>query len=339
MLYWFFPAWAALLAVRSGIMRRRSLAAVFGVMSVNAGLLALFGIVQFALRADAIYWQEPIDRHFFASFGYANHAGAFFVLMFTVAMGLVVHGAFSTVSPLPRGRVPVHLLCALLCVVGANLSLSLAGIGMSWALAAVTGAYAFRLMWRALGPAGRVNVVAGGLGFLCIAAFLIVGVVRSSPELALDELSGLHNRREMLKAIGDRLFLFRPALTVWREHPWFGAGGWGFRYLAGLHVAPGRWELLMKEGMGNVHNDALQFLAEFGLAGAGLLLAVLATLLAALFRSRVWRRTFAPVPLAGLATVLLYSLMDLPFRCPAVLIAWLVVLAAMPAFMVSGRET
>ena len=90
--------------------------------------------------------------------------------------------------------------------------------------------------------------------------------------------------------------------------------------------------------MGNVHNDPLQFLAEFGVVGGALLAAVVVILAVSVYRSGVWRRTFAPIPLMGLLTIFLYSLMDIPFRCPAILYAWLVVLAAMPAFMLSDRE-
>ena len=148
---------------------------------------------------------------------------------------------------------------------------------------------------------------------------------------------GLRHPDNLGRAITSRLFLLGPAVAVWREAPWFGVGGWGFRYLAGLHTDPAGWEILAVEGMGNVHNDPLQFLAEFGVVGGSLLAAVVIILVVSVYRSGVWRRTFARIPLLGLVTIFLYSLMDLPFRCPAVLYAWLVVIAAMPGFMLSDR--
>ncbi|NCU20748.1 hypothetical protein EOM89_08430, partial [Candidatus Falkowbacteria bacterium] len=87
MLRWFFPAWVLLVVVRSGLLGHRAGQLIVRGLVFNAGLLALFGLVQFADGTKSIFWIQPIEDHFFASFGYANHAGAFFVLMLSVALG------------------------------------------------------------------------------------------------------------------------------------------------------------------------------------------------------------------------------------------------------------
>ena len=232
----------------------------------------------------------------------------------------------------------IGLLAGVLCLLGATLSLSLAAIGMCWLLAGIVAVYAFGLAWKGLRPVGRVNAIATTLAILCLGGFLAVAVAQGSRDAVQEELIGLRHPDKLGGAITARLFLLGPAVAVWREAPWFGVGGWGFRYLAGLHTDPAGWEVLELEGMGNVHNDPLQFLAEFGVIGGSLLAAVVIILAVSVCRSGVWRRTFAPIPLLGLVTIFLYSLMDIPFRCPAVLYAWLVVIAAMPGFMLSDRE-
>lgn len=74
----------------------------------------------------------------------------------------------------------------------------------------------------------------------------------------------------------------------------------------------------------------MQFLLEFGIAGCALLAAALAALLAPLFRKTVARGAVLALTGAGLALVVAFSLIDLPFRCPAILWTWVTVLAALP---------
>ena len=78
-----------------------------------------------------------------------------------------------------------------------------------------------------------------------------------------------------------------------------------------------------------MHNDPLQFLAEFGVVGSLLLLAAVVALAWPVFRQRLVERPARLFALLGLALVLVHSLVDLPFRCPAILFAWTAVLAGL----------
>ena len=104
-----------------------------------------------------------------------------------------------------------------------------------------------------------------------------------------------------------------------------------------------------------MHNDFLQFLAEHGLVGFGLLVAMVVMLLSPIVRT--WRKLVTaaafskgakrpPRPiaifalpastfciLAALAATLLHSLADCPLRSPAVLALFFVALAAAEGFM------
>ena len=94
MIQWFFPAWVLGLAVRSPVVSRQSLLQLLLFMIYNAGALALFGIVQFLSGTTKLYWQYPMSDSFFASFGYANHAAAYFVLMGAIAAGFLFKETF-----------------------------------------------------------------------------------------------------------------------------------------------------------------------------------------------------------------------------------------------------
>ena len=74
----------------------------------------------------------------------------------------------------------------------------------------------------------------------------------------------------------------------------------------------------------------LQFLAEFGAVGSALLLGALGLMLIEVFRACERLAALGKVSLAGLALVGVFSAIDLPFRCPAILYTWLAILAALP---------
>jgi O-antigen ligase len=125
---------------------------------------------------------------------------------------------------------------------------------------------------------------------------------------------------------------------MWQDHPGFGVGGWGFRYLLGWYIPPDRWREI-GIGTANVHNDALQFLAEFGGVGAGLMAAAVVVLLAPVLKIRPWKKPLPLIALLGLCATVLHSMIDLPFRSPAILYSWLAILAALPIIMGnSGRN-
>jgi hypothetical protein len=140
------------------------------------------------------------------------------------------------------------------------------------------------------------------------------------------------------------------AWSVWKEHPWVGAGADGFRHFVGLAIAGKEWRVL-KADPSCVYNDSVQFLCEFGVLGAGLLLsAVIALMVPICYRARLaWKRgahdenegrvfllRLSPVVLTGvLATFACFaeSWIASPFRSHSLLLSWVCVMAALPAFL------
>ena len=328
MLVWFFPAWTLLLSLRSGLFRRRTLRHLYGVMAGNAALLGLFGIVQYLSRTQSIYWMQPLDCPFFASFGYSNHAGAFFTLMFAVSAGLLSR-RFVTRQFEGHPRWLVLLTaCALLNFLAANLSLSRAAILLVWSIAAFVVLYTLLKTWPVLRPVQRLNLIAAIAATALVAGLLVAATGKEDIQ---KELSTLHRGSRSANLLGGEWALLRPAaFKMWQDHPAFGVGGWGFRYLLGWYIPADQWHEI-REGDANVHNDALQFLAEFGGVGAGLMAATVLVLLVPALKERPWQKPLPLIALLGLGATALHSMIDLPFRSPAILYSWLAILAILPS--------
>jgi len=335
MLQWFFPAWALALTVRAPLADRRALHGFLSFLAYSAGLLALFGLVLFATGTPSMYWLASVDHEFFASFGYSNHAAAYFVLMGALSFGLLFREIFQPNRPIRRRRVITLLATALLCLTGANLSLSRAGVILAWALACFATLYVCVRGWRLLPPAARVNLAAASVGAVGVFFFAVAGLgdtaIRKQftpPAANRSAISPLLDKVNL--SLGHRPQFASAAISMWKDNPFYGVGGWGYKYFIADYLPPSQWDLLAKSGWANVHCDPLQFLVEFGLIGFGLMLAALAPLTAAALRCGARADPLWAMGLAGLTLVGVFSFIDLPFRCPGIQYAWIVVLAALP---------
>ena len=315
-------------------------------VACNAGALAVFGLVQFVSGTREIYWVQPLSGHFFASFAYGNHAGPYFVLVGGVALGLLFRELFDVrIAPADSTsamrlrhpwRVAVLLPVALLCGVGANMGFSRAGVILAAVLGLFSAGYLWKRAWPLLQPAGRLNLAALFFGLLGGFYFLVAGFgehgIRNEFTLRSADPETMNSVWDRLDLeLGNRPRFALAAAKIWREHPWFGVGGWGYKYLVADHVPEKFWPALEKRGWANVHVDLLQFLAEFGVVGTGLLLAALAALVRDVFALRRCRHdAFCVMGTAGLTLVVLFSFIDIPFRCPAILYTWIALLAALP---------
>ncbi len=324
MLHWFVPAWTCILAVRNRLLSGESRNLLARLVTMIAAALALFGIVQMLLRVQLVYGLQDgsAHSHFFASFGYSNHAGAYFTLVFALASALLLDDLFDSHSRRWTVWRVLLAVAAVLCLGAASLSMSQAGIINSWGIACVVSTAVVVLSWKHWGPVARFNVVVAIVAFACLAFFLVSGLgqTRASREY---ETFGKGNVAEKVEG---RQYMPRAAFRMWRDAPWFGVGGWGYRYLLPEYIEEERLARL-GPGAANAHCDPLQFLAEFGAIGSGLLLGCVLTMVAPIVRSGSWRRPGVYIALVGLAATWVHSLVDLPFRNPAILCTWVVILA------------
>jgi O-antigen ligase len=349
-LFWFLPAFAAVLAVRHGVTRlgkhRLLLFLVW-----NGALLSLFGFIQNISGTHSLYWITPLPDYFFSTFGYPNVAGAFFTLLFTVSAGLWFHAAM---DPEDRHSAFRLLVPVILNFAGAMGSLSRAAMLLSLLILAVGGLTCILAAWGRMQIGGRIQAVALPI----VVSLLAIGLYVSFPKSHLrHELNNIQVDTFYHDTIGVRLFQYKSAWEMTQDHPFFGVGGWGYRHFVHAYVPEKELDHL-KGGTANVHNDALQFLAEHGFIGFALMLSAVWFLLSPILRG-VWalltthpvvdsENPYAPpllrVPavvfaiLVGTAATVVHSMIDLPFRSPAVLMTWALCLACAPAYLPKVRS-
>lgn len=351
MLYWFPPAFALALGVRHGMNRRGKLY-LLRALVVNSALLSLFGVVQMLSGTGKLFWITPLEDHFFASFGYDNHAGAFFTLLFVVNGGLFIH-AMATEDE--RKHSLWLGLAMLLNLVGGLLSLSRAAILLSAATLVLGGFYGIRHAWRQISNGARMKALAI---FMTVLAFGFASVLFFAPgNPVLRELRTVHLAHLGTDTFGARWYQTTAAWRIWRDYPWFGVGGWGYRQYVAMpqYLEEGR-QALFHRGAANVHNDVMQFLVEHGAIGLGLMLGAVAMLLVPVGK-RLWlaheshfdgwsgdRWLFfrlSPITvmlLVATSLTFVQSLIDLPFRSPAILVTWTIALACAPAFLPAKKR-
>jgi O-antigen ligase len=322
MLMWFIPVLSAFHILRlswNGLNPRRLVHLVLANGFLNAGL----GFLQLAMGWQKMYNRQQFGHDLYGSFGYPNHAATYFILMTALALGIFLAECIKDRSERSGIRLSAYAVLYGLFVLSAHLTASRAGMLGTWVVSGLTLTAFAVPAWPRLHPVQRLYA-----GFsLGAGLFSLIGLFRlfATPR-ALMKLGRLTHSLDVSREFYARFFQIETAIAIWKEAPWFGVGGWGYRYLVSFHLEPEYWNLLNR-GKANVHNDFFQFLAEFGLVG---LLLLILPCLPILWRIRKTFRTDPvqpesfwadPVRFAagfGLLAALGHSMIDLPFRSPAV---------------------
>ena len=376
-LNWFVPSLMAFIAVRHALLKRTKRLLMSWVCVMSA-VLSIAGIVQFAVDGTFLYWGREVRAFFFATFGYPNHAASYFTAVMALCAGMTLWSAeHKEKAPLPAW---VYGVSGGLCAVGAVLSGSRAGVLLTVAVALAVAVLVPVRYFGAWSTRWRVGVpVAIGLGLLLSVGTLGFRMYASGANKARSQaIASAQTMEERQAAVQLPQFAPIPALdavcleiaeTPWAEvlahpmlvrsgyqgilalrqaadYPWFGSGAWSFRWLNERYInrdSPEEQTWLQSRlgvGQANVHNDTLQFLAEHGRIGFGLMVAVMVLLLVpflvGLFRSpgrvvsdeqadRSWfnrLNAYHLFALLAVAMMTLHSFMDLVFRSPACLMLY-----------------
>ena len=271
------------------------------------------------------YVQNPRDAgsDTFGSFGYPNHAATYFILLFSFAAGLFLREILRDRSQVKSLRVLASGAGTLLFFFTAQFSASRAGMLGGWIVLFFILVTLTFLCWPRLHP---VQKLYGFTGAIFLLALLVMGFRLFANPIHLREFAKATTQLDVAREFNARWFQVLSAWDIWKDNLWFGVGGWGYRYLVSFYLDPSMWGVLGR-GKANVHNDFFQFLCEFGLVGISLLFVVFLPSVFRILRDilkpahddrSIWADPIRFCLSYGLLMMIAHSMIDLPFRSPAV---------------------
>ena len=371
---WFAAALSAATVVRHALTFSGK-RLVLSLIVWNGFALAALGFLQHALDAPGPLWNGETGipslvgiqsgmATFFSTFGYANMAGCYFMLLFGIAVALWRDTArrvqaeydmkdISNAAEKPshmfwKGN--YHLVPAAVLFYAALYSMSRAAILFTSVCAVIYAVHAFAThLSRLETRLEKVRAFTAGMFGICALVFVASVFM---PEKVVQEAGKVDTVETFDRISGREDGMKRAATEIWRDNMLFGCGGWGFRHFSPSKLPPQKF---YNVGGINVHNDYLQFMAEHGAVGFGLLVAALVLLFAPVagaWREMLKRTRFMkkrdlpakpvaifvlPAPVFCIIVACLCALVhafgDCPFRSPAIMTLFFVSLAAMEGYM------
>lgn len=347
---WFLTSLVAAFAFRHGLVRRWRRAG-FEVLVWNAAVLSCFGFIKMAAGV-----RGPANS--FAVFGYPNHGGAFFLLMFTMAMGLWCYRMMRFSDPNVDTDTIRHPLlvrhypaiAAALCFFALVATMCRAAMLFSTLVVIVFFVYVFL---ASIAGKRRTHRIKGLSAVLILVGFVLSVVIYAPPEVGR-ELASLSTRDVADRAAGRGQYHERVAGAMMRDYPFFGVGGWGYRHLCLSYMGDKELGSVQRDGGANVHNDYMQFVVEHGLVGFFLLVLCFFRLVRTIGRGWLVEYShyrFSPTAktpvspqaiyaveptvlftMLGCVFILMHALGDCPLRSPAVMVSLFASLAAVTGY-------
>jgi len=378
--FWFAVALLSTIAVHY-CLTRRGKRLVIKLLVWNGVALAVFGFVQEATGAHGPYWTEQLYGHvpgaFFSTFGYPNMAGDYFTTMFGLAVALWrdhcehLRAEEEGLDASERANVEskvyglfwrrhFYLMPAAVCFFAAMNTLSRAAILLVTATACVYFFHTLAVILSRLHKSRRVYV---GVWSLLVFGLIIFFATIFTPKNVQHEMDKLDTSEFLDRVTGKGQYHGQVATTIWRKNLLFGVGGWGYRHFCvpTMRRLAIDTKVMQVNGGANVHNDCLQFLAEHGSVGCGMLGAVVFLLVWPILQQ--WRLLYKgtqfskskhkyakPVQIFVLpasvffilttaVATLVHSFFDCPLRSSAVLTLFFISLASLPGFMPESVPT
>lgn len=280
--------------------------------SITGAFLATYAVGQFLGESDAVLWASrpaAYARRAGATFVNPNHFATLMVMFVPLALAQTFLGRAKPVVRI------VHGYAALVMLAGLAVTMSRGG----WLAGALT-------------TIGLLGWLAGRRRQLRVPALVVIGLLlcAGGAFFALNPKARL--RIEGIQQAGtpdsgDRAPLWRPALAMWRDHPWTGVGPAHYDVWY-----PQYREAAMQARPEYAHSEYLNTLADYGVAGAVLAGAGLASLLASAVLSRKYvergvgdlgdkgsnRFAFFMGAALGLVGLAIHAIGEFPMHIPAI---------------------
>lgn len=324
---WLFDGiYFSCLNIPLALRRRRTIRILLGVAVANALALSIFGTIQKLVGSDGIYFglvKSP-QVHFFASFVYDNHWGAYVILMAGACAGLILRYAFGRRGegffrgPALVGLVAATLLCLSVPLSGSRACTLLLCVLVALALVRGVPRIAHALRLSGVSTAATTAAMAAAAILAVAGIWAVAGdVIDARASMTKQQVAAIWAKG----AIGSRSILYHDTLRMAHDRPLFGWGMGSYPMVfTPLYNSQESKLDRLPVIYHDAHSDWLQSLAEIGLVGTALIGA--AVLLPAVSVRRIRP---SPVPyflVLGCLLTAAYAWVEFPFGNVAVVLAW-----------------
>ena len=293
----------------NNLQRQESVQTIVVTLIFLAMAISLYAVFQFLTDSTRVWHVfTTYDHRASGTYICPNHLGGFLEMLMPLGLTYTVASRFKPLTKVFMGYATLAMLGGIAATVSRGTF-----VAATAALLFCIGALLIHRNYRLPALALVLALVAGGLLF----------VPRNY------SLRARYNRWVMQGKLEDdlRFYMWEPALEVWRDNVWWGAGPDHFDYRFRQH----RPEVVQKSP-DRVHNDFLNTLADWGLAGTALVCAAWGLLVAGVWKT--WRAVrsnsqelgarrasnkfaFVLGASAGLLAILLHSVVDFNMHIPA----------------------
>jgi O-antigen ligase len=228
--------------IRAAKLDRQGVWRIVDFLMLAGVLVAIIGLVQYALNLNIITAEEGV-RRLRSVYGSPNNAGLFLGRVFPIGLALLLLG---------RGRRRVLYGLALIPIGAAILLSQSRGaifIGVPLSILAIGVLAGRRWLWASLGV-------------------LVVGAIAAIPLLNSPRVQAIFSGEGGTSFF--RVALWKSAIQMIRDQPLFGVGPDNFLYAyRGRYLLPEAWQ---ESSLSHPHNVILDFAARLGLIGLGVFL-------------------------------------------------------------------
>ncbi len=341
LLSWVVAVFACVLVIRNGL-GKGSKRFFLDMATLLSGMMAVYALFQ--SRAGV----APFEL--WATKPSACNPGTFFAFWFLIAVGRDLGSSRSKFEPVKNalwwgfafignllGLLQFSPGLSLVVYLAAGVLLILFRIGM--------------LFFQRVQLSKQLRLVMGVLLSVAVVGGLIVFSTPQSP--IIPRVMALQDKASFDQRIESRAFRMNAAFKIWEDIPWTGVGAKGFEQYLGTVIEDKEWKQT-KHDKQFVWNDGFQFLCEWGVIGAGVLAAMIITLLIPLFvrirglfgksdgnaSARSVFLSVDPYMVSGVVALLVLlaeGWFSSPFQSPAVFLSWFCVLAVLPGLLPTKR--
>jgi O-antigen ligase len=317
-------AWMLVCSLWIGLTRRASLRLLLVILTLNASVLAIIGIVQHTAGNGKILWFITPSTHYsVATFLYKNHAGAFFNLLLATAAATATWYYRSSERRLERASpAPIFALCAVALALIVALSFSRAATVLMLAFIGLCLVVGLLFLMRS---PRRPSWLSVGLVAGAVALLGFISARQLNLGLAAEKFQQLFTT-DRVASVELRQIAAQATREMAAGQPFTGWGAGCFRFLFPLYqqhhpeIYIPAWNLERMFYFEHAHNDYLEFLAELGFIGCAPLFALFTLWSLKLIRGRVWKNPAALLLVVGLLGLLAHCWIDFHLRCPAILV-------------------